>query len=108
MHLIEIPLGEQRPNRAIRDAAGEDFFLGGTALALEEAAGETPSCGSLLAIIDREREKVQARTGLGVAAGSDENDGFPELNGNSTVRLFRNFAGFNMNLSTADVGGYFM
>ena len=83
-------------------------FSEGRPSRLKKPPGKRPAAAAFFAIIDREREKVQARTGLGVAAGSDENDGFPELNGDSTVRLFRNFAGFNMNLSTADVGGYFM
>ena len=81
LHLVEIPLREQRADWAIGDAAGEDFLLRGPAFALEEPSGETPGCGGLLAVIDREREKVQARTGLGGAAGCDQNDGFPELDG---------------------------
>ena len=77
LHLVKIALGKQRADRSIRDAAGENFLLRGTPLTLEEAAGETPGCGSFLAIIDREREKVEARPGFGGAASGDENDGFP-------------------------------
>ena len=65
LHLVEIPLGEQRPDRAIRDAAGEDFLLGGAAFALEEPSWKTTGCSGLFTVIDREREKVQTRTGLG-------------------------------------------
>ena len=108
LHLVEISLGEQRTDRTIRDAAGENFLLGRAAFALEETAGETPRGRGLFTVIDREREKVQAPPGLGRAAGCDQDDGISELDGDRAVRLFGYFAGFNMNLCTANVGGYFV
>ena len=39
LHLVLETLGEERPDRAVDQAAGEDFLVGGPALTLEEPAG---------------------------------------------------------------------
>jgi hypothetical protein len=41
--VVEITFGEQRAQRAVRHAAGEDFLFGGAAFALEVATGKTPA-----------------------------------------------------------------
>ena len=53
--------GEQRTNRAVDQAAGENFLFGRTAFALEIAAGEFSGCGRFFAVIDGEREEILAR-----------------------------------------------
>src|ERR1043166_9164184 len=90
--------GEQRTERAIRQAAGEDFFFGRTAFALEVTARELAGRGRFLAVIDGQREEILAFLGLGRSDSGDEDDGFAELNGDSTVCLFGEFPGFNNDL----------
>src|SRR6185437_16268757 len=58
LHLVHEPLGEQRPQRTVDQAGGEDFLGGGAAFALHEPAGELAGGGAPLAIVHLEREKV--------------------------------------------------
>ena len=70
--------GEERPNRAIDQAAGQRFLFGGAALALEEAARDTPGGREFFLIVDGQREEILPRLdGLG---GGDraEDDGFAQ------------------------------
>ena len=60
LRVVEVALGEERAQRAVRHAAGEDFLFGGTAFALEVAAGELADRGRFFAVIDGEREPVLA------------------------------------------------
>ena len=54
------PLGEQRPDRTVDEARGERLLLGGTALALEIAAGDLAGGEGLFLVVHGEREKVDA------------------------------------------------
>ena len=57
-------LGEKRSDRSVDNAACKDSLLGGSALSFEEAAGNFSYRVELLLKIYREREKVDALTGL--------------------------------------------
>jgi len=50
-------LREERPDRPIDQARGQDFLLAGPALALEEAARDLAGGKRLLLIIDRQGKK---------------------------------------------------
>ena len=67
LRFVQIPFGEQRPDRAVDQAAGEDFFFGRAAFALDKAARELARGVGVFAVIDREREKARAGLGLFVA-----------------------------------------
>ena len=53
-------VGEERTDRAVDEAGGERLLVGGTALALHEAAGEFAGGAELLAVVDGKREEVLA------------------------------------------------
>jgi hypothetical protein len=53
LDLIEEALGEERAAGTVAEAGDEDFALGGTALALEVAAGEAAGGGVLVAVVAR-------------------------------------------------------
>ena len=67
-------VGEQRPDRPVDLAAGENFALAGTAFALDEAAGNASAGVGVFAVVDREREKIDAFAGVGIGGGSGQND----------------------------------
>ena len=53
-------LGEERAERAIHDAAGEDLLVALARLALEEAARDLAGGERLLDVLAGEREEVEA------------------------------------------------
>ena len=59
---------KERPNRPVDAAAREHFLLGRLAFALEEAAGDASRCVGVFAIVDRQRQEVDAFPGVGGAA----------------------------------------
>ena len=60
LDLVEEALGKERTAGPVAQAGGEDFLLGGTALALEIAAGEAAGGGIFLAVVDGQGEEVLA------------------------------------------------
>ena len=65
LHLVHEALGEQRPQRPVDQAGGEDFLGGRPALALHEPAGELARGGAALAVVHLEREEVDPLAGVG-------------------------------------------
>ena len=61
---------------------------------LRKTAREFSSRGLPLAVIAREREKVDARP-RGASCDGAENDGLAVLHGNAAGRLFGEYAGFD-------------
>ena len=102
LSVVEVTLGEERTQGAVRHAAGEDFLLGGTAFTLEVATGENTSCRSLFLVFDRERKPALAGLDLGLGDSGDENDGVAATNGYCAVREFGKFAGFDRHRIGAD------
>ncbi len=72
--LIAEGLGEERANGPVDLAAGENLLLTGTAFALDEAAGDASAGVGVLAVLDREREEVDAflRIGRSDCGGEDD------------------------------------
>ena len=98
-------LGEQRADRAVGEAAGENFLFSRPAFALEIAAGEFAGCRRFFAVIHGQREKVLAFLGFGRGDRRHEDDGFAELDGYGAVGLFGQLAGSNDDLFVAELGG---
>ncbi len=69
LHLVEEAVGEQRPDRAVDEPAGQRLELARAPLALEEAAGDLAGRVGLLDVVDGEREEVLA--GLCLTLGDD-------------------------------------
>ena len=107
LHFVIPALGKERADRAVGEAAGENFLFGRTAFALEVTAGEFSGGGGLFAVINGQREKILAGLGLGRGDGGHDDDGFAELDGDGAVGLFGELAGFNDDLLVAQLGGYF-
>ena len=57
-------LREQRTHRTVNNSGGQDSLLGGSALSLEEAAGDLAYCIQLLLVVNGKREEVHAVAGL--------------------------------------------
>ena len=60
LRLVEPAAREQRADRPIDQAAGQHFLLGRLALALEEAARDAARRVGVFAVVDRERQEVDA------------------------------------------------
>jgi hypothetical protein len=97
------PFGKQRADRTIDQAAGENFFFGGTPLALDKAAGYFPRGVSVFALVHREREKPGSRFGLIGHTGRNENNCVSATNDNGAVRLFGHLTRFQGNLAASQV-----
>ena len=108
LDLVVPALGEQGADGAVGEAAGEDFLLGGTALALEVASRETAGGGRLLAVVDRQREEILAGLRLGGGDRGGEDDRLAQLDGDGAVGLLGKAAGFDGDLLTTERNGDFM
>ncbi|OQB91521.1 MAG: hypothetical protein BWX84_01366 [Verrucomicrobia bacterium ADurb.Bin118] len=96
--------GEERTDRAIRHAHGEDFLFGGAPFALEVAAREFARRGGFLPVIHGQGKEILAFPGFGGGHGGHNDHGFAELNRDGAVRLFGELAGFDDELSFAGTG----
>ena len=79
LHFVVVAVREQRADGAIRDAGREDFLLGRTAFALEIAAGEPAGRIKFFAVLDLQREVIDALLGFGGRGDRGKHDGFPQL-----------------------------
>ena len=89
-----VAFSEQRADRAVDETRGQRLLLGGTAFALEVAAGNAASCEELFLVVDGEGEEVEA--GLGLFFGNDggQHRGLTIGRHDGAVRLAGNLAGF--------------
>ena len=58
LRLVVVPLGEQRAQRPVDQAGGDDLLLGRPPLALEEAARDAPGGIGVLLVVDGQGEEV--------------------------------------------------
>ena len=93
LSLVAETFGEQRADGTIDLPAGQDLALAGPAFALDEAAGNAAAGVSVFAVVNREREKIDALARLGVGNGGGQNDVFAHANNGGAVRLLGQFAG---------------
>src|SRR5438128_9139144 len=93
-HFVIKTLGEQGPDRAVDEAAGESLLLGGAALALEEAARDAPGGREFFLVVHGQREEILPR--LDVLRGRDgaKDDGLAEGREHRAVGLAGNAARF--------------
>ena len=63
LRLVAPAGGEERPDRAVDQPAGEHFLFGRLALALEEAAGDASRGVGVFAVVHRERAESRRRAG---------------------------------------------
>ena len=72
LDVVLVALGEQRADRAVREARGERGGLGRAALALDEPARDLAGGVHPLLEVDREREEVEPGAGLGAVGGPED------------------------------------
>ena len=87
--------GEQRTDRPVDQAAGEDFLLGRLAFALEEAAGDAARGVGVFAVVDRERQEVDAFARARRVARRDEHHRVAQADDDGAVGLLGQLAGLD-------------
>ena len=92
---------EQRADRAVDQAGGENLLLGRTAFALEEATGDLAGGETFFLVVDREREKINSSLRLFGGDRGAEHDGFAIGHEHGPVRLAGDMAGFQGELAPA-------
>ena len=105
LHVVVVAVGEERADRAVREAGGEDLLLGGARLALEEAAGEAAAGVELLAVLALQREVVDALAGRLGAGDGGEDDVVAEGGGDGSGGLLGEEAGLDDEGLAPDVAG---
>ena len=96
------PVGEQRPDRSVDQAARQHLFLGGPALSLEKSTGDPARRRGVFAVVDREREKIDAFPHP-PGARRDQNHRVTEADDDCAIGLRRELACFNREGLAADV-----
>ena len=71
LRVLLVALGEERPQRAIHQATGQDLVVALARFALEEAAGDLARGVGLLDVLAGEREEVEARSLFGRGSGHE-------------------------------------
>ena len=96
-------LGEQGPERPVDQPAGQDLLLGRLAFPLEEPARNASRGVGVLAVVDGEREKIDALTSARRGAGRDDDERVAVAYGDRAVRLLGQLAGFHREGGPADI-----
>src|SRR6185312_13242895 len=91
--LAAIARVEQRPDRTVDQARGQDFLLARPALALEEAAWDLARGEGLLLIVDGQREEVDAGLRRPLADDRAEHDRIAVSTEDGAVGLARDSSG---------------
>ncbi len=91
--VVDVALGEERAQRAVDQAGGDDLLLGRPALALEEAAGDAAGGVGVLPVVDGQRQEVAGRRSVGIHAGGGQHHGVAVADRAGAVRLLGQVAG---------------
>ena len=94
LDVVLVALGEERPDRAVGQAAGQDGLLGRARLALDEAARDLAGGVHALFELDGEREEVQAGPRIG-PVGGPEHHGVAEADGDGAACEHGQLAGLD-------------
>ena len=86
---------EQRANRAVDQAAGQDFLLGGTAFTLEKATGDAAGCIEFFDVVDGQGEEVLPRFDRLGGHDSGQDHGVVHGDDHGTARLASDLAGLD-------------
>ncbi len=104
LDVVLVALGEEGPDRAVRQARGEDRGLGRARLALDEAAGDLAGGVHPLLEVDREREEVEAGPRLGPVGGA-EHHGVTVAHGDGAAGEAGHPAGLDGQRATTELDG---
>ncbi len=95
LRLVAPAGGEERPDRAIDQPAREHFLLARLALALEEAAGNPARRVGVLAVVDGQRQEVDAFARVRRGTGGDEDHRVARAHDDGAVGLLGQPAGLD-------------
>ena len=95
--------GEQRPDRTVNHARGEDFLVRHLAFALEEPAGNAAGRVGVLAVVDGQGQEVDVLARVGRATRGDEHHRVAEADEDGPVGLLGQLAGFERKGFGADL-----
>ncbi len=104
LDVVLVPLREERPDRAVGQAAGEDGGLGRARLALDEAARDLAGRVHPLLEVDREREEIEAGARIR-AVGGAEHDGVTVAHGDGATGEPGHAAGLDGQRATTELDG---
>ena len=102
LDVVLVALGEERPDRPVRLAGGEDRVLRRTGLALDEAAGDLARRVHPLLEVDGEREEVEAGSRLRTVGGA-EHHGVAVPDGDGAAGEPRELAGLDGQRATTEL-----
>ena len=77
LDFVVVPVREQRPDGAVRDAGRQDFLLGRPAFAFEISARDPAGGVRFFAVLHLQREVIDALAGLGRGNGCGQYHGSP-------------------------------
>ena len=103
LYLVAETLRPEWPNRAVGHARREDGALGGTCLALEEAAWDLPRGVHALFDVDGEREEVRSLACFRSALGRGQHHRVARADDDGAVGLLGELASLEDDLLIADV-----
>ena len=106
VHLVAEALRPERPDRPVDHSRRQRGSLGRAALSLEEAARDLPGSVHPLLDVDREREEVGVRPGVGPANCCREDHCLAGAADDCAVRLLGELARLEDDLLTAYVDGH--
>ena len=94
LRLVAPAGGEERPDRPVDHPAGQHFLLRRLAFALEEAAGDASGRVGVFAVVDRQRQEIDAFARVRRVARRDEDHRIAEADDDRAVGLLGELAGF--------------
>ena len=103
LHFVLEPLREERPDRPVDQARGQDLVVRGPALALEEPAGDLARGVGLLAIFDGEGEEREGGDVGGYGDGGQHHR-VAEAEDGGAGGLLREASGFQREWTSGELG----
>ena len=107
LHFVEEAIREQRADRAVDQAANQNFTVGRAAFALEEATGDATGSVGFFLVVDGQREEILAGFDFRLGDDGDQHHGVFNVDDNGAASLAGDFAGFQGDLMAA-VGESFL
>ena len=108
LHFVVETFREQRTQRTVDQARGQDLLFAGTAFALEETAGDLARSVGALLIIHGQREKILVGFGILASHHGDQHHGVVQTDHDCTTGLARDLAGLQCQLMFAVAQGFFI
>ena len=91
------PSAKQRADGTVNLATGERFALTHAAFALDEAAGDASASVGVFAIVNGEREEIDALARVGIGSGGGEDNVVADSHHDRAVGLLGQFSSFKRN-----------